>query len=168
MPQAYAYTKNSHCSYCGSQFPTGLSWPRRCPTCSNLTYLNPLPVAVVLLPVDAGLLLVRRTNAPQAGELAFPGGFIGMRETWQEAGARELREETGITLAATDLRLFDTRSAPDGTLLVFGLAPHQQTADLPPFVPTNETSEAVLMPGPGPLAFSTHTEAADRWWQENK
>ena len=166
MSQALAYAKNSHCSYCGSLFPDALSWPRRCPTCGNVTYLNPLPVAVVLLPVDAGLLLVRRTNAPQIGELALPGGFINVGETWQEGGARELREETGITLSPADLRLFDTRSASDGTLLVFGLAPHHRAADLPPFTPTDETSENVLMSGPDSLAFSTHTETANRWWQE--
>ena len=167
MSQNTALAKNSHCSYCGSRFPDALPWPRRCPTCGNVTYLNPLPVSVVLLPVDEGLLLVRRTNAPQIGELALPGGFINVGETWQEAGARELREETGITLAPTDLNLFDTRSAPDGTLLVFGLAPHRRAADLPPFIPTNETSETTIMPGPGPLAFSTHTEVATCWWQQD-
>ena len=105
-------------------------------------------MSVVLLPVGDGLLLVRRTNEPGRGKLGLPGGFIELGETWQEAGARELGEETGIRIDASGLRLFDTVSAPDGTLLVFGLAPPMAEADLPPFVPTNETSEIVIGRGP--------------------
>ncbi len=160
------FVKNSHCSYCGSAFPVGLAWPRRCPACHHVTYRNPLPVSVVLLPVDDGLLLIRRTQEPQAGKWALPGGFIEAGETWQEAGARELGEETGITIEAGGLRLFDARSAPDGMLLVFGLAPPQSSQDLPPFVPSVETSEMTVTRGPLELAFSTHTEVAARYWKE--
>lgn len=160
------FVKNSHCSYCGGAFPVGLPWPRRCPHCRSVTYRNPLPVSVVLLPVDDGLLLIRRAQEPQSGELALPGGFIEVGETWQEAGAREVREETGITVDAGGIRLFDARSAPDGTLLVFGLAPPQSSQDLPPFVPSAETSEMTVAREPLELAFSTHTEVAARYWKE--
>lgn len=158
--------KNSHCSYCGAAFPVALPWPRRCPHCRNVTYQNPLPVSVVLLPVDDGLLLIRRTQEPQAGKLALPGGFVEVGETWQEAGAREVGEETGITIDAGGIRLFDARSAPDGTLLVFGLAPPLPSQNLPPFVPSKETSEMTVAHGPLELAFPTHTEAAARFWKE--
>lgn len=158
--------KNSHCSYCGTVFPAGLPWPRRCPHCRSVTYRNPLPVSVVLVPVDDGLLLIRRTQEPQAGELALPGGFIEVGETWQEAGAREVGEETGIRIEADGIRLFDVRSAPDGTLLVFGLAPPLPSQGLPPFVPSAETSEITVARGPLELAFSTHTEVAARYWKE--
>jgi ADP-ribose pyrophosphatase YjhB (NUDIX family) len=158
--------KNSHCSYCGSLFPADLPWPRLCPTCGSTTYRNPLPVSVVLVPIDDCLLLVRRTNEPCVGQLALPGGFIEVGESWQQAGAREVWEETGIRIETDGLRLFDTRSAPDGTVLIFGLALPLSAATLPAFVPTNETSETVFAPGPVPLAFSTHTEVAERFWAE--
>ncbi len=160
------YVKDSHCGFCGEAFPSDLPWPRRCPRCGNVSYRNPLPVAVVLLPVDNGLLLIRRTVAPQIGKLALPGGFINAGESWQEAGARELREETGVRLDASDVDLFDARSAPDGTLLVFGVAPRRERTDLPPFVPNDETSEWVIAVGPLELAFSTHTEVVTRYWKE--
>ena len=158
--------KDSYCSYCGCHFPDGLPWPRLCPECRNFTYRNPLPVAVVLLPVGDGLLLVRRTNEPGRGKLGLPGGFIEWGESWRAAGAREVDEETGIRIEAGGLRLFDAVSAPDGTLLVFGLAPPTTEADLPPFVETNETSEIVIGREPLALAFSTHTEMMERYFEE--
>src|SRR5690242_3203089 len=90
------YKKNSHCSYCGERFNETQAWPKRCWKCGNRSYLNPTPVSVVLLPVEDGVLAVRRTILPQQGMLALPGGFVDLKETWQEAGAREVQEETGL------------------------------------------------------------------------
>ena len=165
MPKSFQ--KNMHCSYCGTAFPSNAPWPRRCVHCGNVTYSNPLPVSVVLLPIDDnGLLLVRRTQEPQAGKWGLPGGFVETGETWQEAGAREMREETGFTIDPAGIRLFDTLSAPDGTLLVFGLAPAQPSQILPKFTASNETSEAMIARKPMELAFSTHTQTAARFWEE--
>lgn len=166
MP-AGTYKKNSHCSYCGTSFAVGASYPRRCAQCGNTTYSNPLPVSVVLLPIEgAGLLLVKRVQEPAAGKWGLPGGFIETGETWQEAGAREVFEETGFTVDPATITLFDTRSAPDGTLLVFGLAPSQPSAILPRFQASPETSAVTVAAGPRELAFPTHTETANRYWKE--
>lgn len=153
------YQKNSHCSFCGQAFAENQPWPRRCPRCGNSTYQNPLPVAVLLLPVDGGLLTVRRTIPPKIGELALPGGFIGLGETWQEAAARELLEETGITVDPGQIANFGARSAAEGMLLVFGIAPERALADLPAFVPSAEADELVILRAPQELAFPLHTEA---------
>lgn len=161
--------KNSHCSYCGEPFADADGpWPRQCSRCDNRSYLNPLPVSVVLLPVGGdGLLLIRRAIPPREGMLALPGGFIGVGESWQEAGAREVREETGIVIDPAQIRLFDARSAPDGTVLIFGIAePGLFEAHLPAFVPNHETSEMVIARGPVELAFPLHTETAERFWRE--
>lgn len=161
------YHKNSHCSYCGTAFAADAPFPRRCAHCGNTTYSNPLPVSVVLLPIEpGGLLLVKRVQEPAAGKWALPGGFIETGETWQEAGAREVFEETGFTVDPGTIRLFDMRSAPDNTLLVFGLAPAQPSALLPNFKPSSETSAVLTAEGPRELAFSTHTETANRYWKE--
>ena len=46
---------------------------------------------------DPELLLIRRRNHPCIGQWAMPGGFVNMDESLEEAAARELEEETGIT-----------------------------------------------------------------------
>jgi ADP-ribose pyrophosphatase YjhB (NUDIX family) len=150
--------RNSHCGWCGHEYEGDPPWPRRCSACGHTSYLNPLPVAVILVPVDRGVLAIRRTVAPEVGMLALPGGYINLGETWQEAGAREVWEETGLRLDPAEIRDFAVLTA-DGYLLVFGLAASRTAADLPPFTPTNETSERVVLPGPADLAFSLHTQA---------
>jgi ADP-ribose pyrophosphatase YjhB (NUDIX family) len=151
--------KNAHCSYCGAAFADGQPWPRTCPNCASVSYVNPLPVAVALLPVEDGLLLVRRDIEPARGQLALPGGFIDVGETWQEACARELHEETAVVIDPRDVRLFQALSVtPHGFLLVFGLGPTWRDADLPPFEPTDETSERIVLRQPIELAFPFHTQ----------
>ena len=159
MPQPH-----SHCSFCGSAYTPDLPWPRLCADCGNTAYRNPLPVSVVLLPVDHGLLTVRRAIEPRIGQLALPGGFINIGESWQAAGAREVLEETGISIDPATISDFWTRSAPDGTVLVFGLARGLSGADLPTFVANEETAELVIVRAPTPLAFPLHTDAAAAWF----
>ncbi len=44
------------------------------------------------------VLLIRRKNPPFQNAWAFPGGFVDMDETLEEAVVRELQEETAILL----------------------------------------------------------------------
>jgi len=66
------------------------------------TYDFPRPAATVdclafhYKSPDLNILLIRRRNEPFAGRWAFPGGFMEMDETPEEAAIRELREETGV------------------------------------------------------------------------
>lgn len=43
------------------------------------------------------LLLIRRRNHPCIRQWAIPGGFVNMDESLEEAAARELEEETGLS-----------------------------------------------------------------------
>src|SRR5215475_5134912 len=119
--------QHDHCSYCGARYPDREPWPRTCVSCGETTWSNPLPVAVVLLPVSysdgrTGVVLVRRDIEPYRGELALPGGFIETGESWREGAIRELREETGLQAEPDEVQLFDVHSSFNGfTLLVFGV-----------------------------------------------
>ena len=163
MPDRFA-----HCTFCGARFTPGQPWPRRRAACGEVSYLSPSPVAVAVQPVDGGLLVVRRADPPAADSLALPGGYIERDETWQAAAARELREETGLRSDPSSVRLYDTVSAPDGTLLVFGLFPPAKLDDLPPSTPDDESHGWQVLRAPTPLGFTLHTAVATRWFATDR
>lgn len=161
------YLQDSHCSYCGHPFPTQAGWPRRCLTCGNASYKNPLPVVVVLLPMGSSLVVIRRGIEPSRGTLTLPGGYLDCGETWQQGGSRELLEETGIAVPPEKIQLFEVMNGLDDTLVVFGLAEPQPRELLKPFR-SDETEEVTLIEGPVELGFPNHTEIVARYYRRRK
>ena len=150
-------TKNSHCSYCGHKF-TEAAWPRTCANCKNISFINPLPVVALVVPVGDGVLTVRRGEEPGMGQLALPGGYLDVGETWQAGAARELKEETGVIVDPRSiwLRSVET-SLRHNSLLIFCTAPAVEDY-LKNFQPNHEVLELVVVSEPQELAFPTHTE----------
>lgn len=155
--------QNSYCSYCGERYAASAPWPRRCQTCGNTNYLNPLPVVVVLLPLGDGLLVIRRNIEPQKGTLTLPGGYLDLGETWQQGACRELLEETGIAVRSEEIELYDVQNGLDQTLVIFGLAQPQSIELFQPFT-SDETQELVLIREPIELGFSMHTTVVRRFF----
>jgi len=145
----------------------GGCWPRRCSNCGSKSYLNPLPVAVVLLPIGKGILLIRRGTEPALGTLTLPGGYIDAGETWQEAAARELGEETGIKIPADDISLYDVMNGLDDTLVIIGVAPLQERQLFRQFR-SAETLELALIEEPMDLGFPMHTRVVERYFRERR
>jgi 8-oxo-dGTP diphosphatase len=57
----------------------------------------------------AKLLLIKRKREPYKGRWAIPGGFIEMDEELEDAAARELAEETGLTgVSLEQMRTYGT------------------------------------------------------------
>jgi ADP-ribose pyrophosphatase YjhB (NUDIX family) len=168
LPQGGAMPKkNSHCSFCGTRLSATAPWPRTCRACGSRTYLNPLPVVVVLLPVNDGLVVIRRNIEPQKGTLTLPGGYIDLGETWQEGARRELREETGIDIAGSEVSLYDVQNGLDDTLVIFGLAEKHPASALKPFT-SEETQEVLLIDRPVELGFVMHTRVVTRYFAERR
>jgi ADP-ribose pyrophosphatase YjhB (NUDIX family) len=166
--------RDSFCSYCGTGFAPPLAYPRTCAGCKTTIWANPIPVSVVLQPVvkdgKTGLLVIRRGIDPGNGKLALVGGFLEEHETWAVGGARELFEETGVTIDAKGLEPFwftSTEPRPNRVLL-FSTAKPLEASALAPFAPNHETLERGLVFGPRGIgdvyAFPLHAEATRRFF----
>jgi ADP-ribose pyrophosphatase YjhB (NUDIX family) len=158
--------KNDFCSYCGTASPQNQPFPKTCLNCKEVTYINPIPVAVGLVPIKKGLLAVRRNIEPGKGKLALPGGFIDYGESWQQAVAREIFEETGLQLNPEDFSLFNVFSPEDGRLiLIFGKYKFK-LEQLPDFIPNSETMELAIVTENAELVFPLHQLVLKMYFQK--
>ncbi|HWU10549.1 MAG TPA: NUDIX hydrolase [Streptomyces sp.] len=104
---------------------------------------------VVLLAAGHVLLIQRRWD-PHAGSWALPGGHVDAGEASLQAAVRELKEETGITVTADELRQVGAFDAP-------GRDPRGR------YVTVAYTATLPELTAPTPL-----DDAADaRWWPIN-
>jgi len=87
------------CPRCGR--PAEVTFPRllSCPDCGFREYYNPEPVAAVI-PFDAHgrVILLRRGFEPSAGRWTFPGGFVDLGESVEDAARRETDEELAMAI----------------------------------------------------------------------
>jgi 8-oxo-dGTP diphosphatase len=74
-------------------------------------------VGAVIKDAQGRLLLIKRGHAPGAGLWSLPGGRIEPGETDTQALLREIREETGLVIAAGPLVGSVRRPGPDGDVL---------------------------------------------------
>lgn len=119
-------------------------------------YDNPPTVAVLLVETKSGLVVIRRGLKDGFGKLALPGGFHVKGETWQEAAAREVLEETGLALDPSKIVIRDLVTVGGGAInLAFG----QYTEIADDFDPKfdSEVLDVAWINSPAEAAFSTHT-----------
>jgi ADP-ribose pyrophosphatase YjhB (NUDIX family) len=107
-----------------------------CATCGFVAYFNPKPVAAAI-PRDKAtgrILLLRRGFDPGKGLWTFPGGFVDLGESVEDAARRETREELGIDVALTGLVGVYSRAEDRVVLVVFAATTTQAptaTAEAP-------------------------------------
>ena len=123
----------------------------------TLHYNNTPTVVVVLVPLLGGLLMIRRALPGEGqGKPALPGGYRMLGQTWQEAGAREVLEETGVVIAPEVLRVVTVETTPDRRQnLLFCQSPPVEHEG--PFVHDSEVSEVLVVHEPVETAFPLHT-----------
>jgi len=75
---------------------------------------QPLVGIGAIVIADGRVALIKRGKAPLLGEWSIPGGMLELGETLRQGAEREAREETGLTVHATELLGVFERIVPDG------------------------------------------------------
>ena len=108
------------CPRCGNE--ADVAYPRSisCPHCGYGAYYNPKPVAAAI-PVtpDGKLILLKRGFEPGKDLWTFPGGFVDLGETVEDAARREAREEIEADVELTTLVGVYSRAEERVVLIVF-------------------------------------------------
>jgi ADP-ribose pyrophosphatase YjhB (NUDIX family) len=146
------------CPRCGS--PPEIRFPRslHCPHCGYALFFNPKPVACAIpREPDGRVWLLRRGFDPSAGLWTFPGGFLDLGESVEDAARREAREELEIDIELTGLVGVYSRPQDRVVLIVFDAVPRGEPQ------PTEEAPEVrAFAPGELPwdeLAFWSTEQA---------
>lgn len=151
------------CKMCGAAH-TDTAFPLTCQSCKHMTWKNPFPVAVLLVPVTdgerTGILIGKRGIQPAKHEWGLPGGFIDPTDkTVEGAACRELYEETGFKIKPSRTYLFYSYSNGDHLLVFTKSLDFLHVDDLVNFKPCYECPEIGVAWEPQQLCFESHTLA---------
>jgi 8-oxo-dGTP diphosphatase len=127
---------------------------------------NPKPVTATLVPMNGGLVLVKRKFEPYVDDWCLPGGFIEGYEHPEESAMREVLEETGLKIEID--RLLGAHSPGRGinVIILFYLAkvasgqliPGDDASDVGAF------SKEQLPPN---IAFELHRNLIKKFFSSN-
>lgn len=123
-------------------------------------YKNPTPVSIGIIPAPTPghIVLIERSD----GGFALPGGYVDAMEDASFAVNREVFEETGLKLDASQWQLFFSTTTPDNKLLLFSYYP--LPAAVPDcFLPNEEVVRVFSASWSMPLRFPLHSEAVRKW-----
>jgi ADP-ribose pyrophosphatase YjhB (NUDIX family) len=117
MPEGIHY-----CVRCGGPVQLEIRFGAQrpvCPQCGWIYFADPKVAAAVLVEQDGQVLLVQRSNDPQAGLWSLPAGFVDAWEDPARAAERECLEETGLVVKVTNLLdVIAGREHPQGADMV--------------------------------------------------
>ncbi|MGC2692939.1 MAG: NUDIX hydrolase, partial [Desulfobaccales bacterium] len=108
-----------------------------CPQCGFIFYLDPKVVVIGVVPKDGGLVLVRQDRACRSDSWVLPGGFVDLGEPLEGAVAREVLEETHLSVRV--IRLLQAYSYPGAQKVVLAYLTEYLSGEL---APGDETLEA--------------------------
>ncbi len=93
-----------------------------CVECGFVAWLNPRVAAGAIFTHEGGIVLLRRSIAPSRGLWVFPGGFVDLGETTQEAAMREALEAVRVRIGLTGI--LDAYSSPRSDVVSVVYAGH--------------------------------------------
>lgn len=106
-----------------------VDYPRSlaCRQCGYKEFFNPKPVAAAVVRDAADrVLLLRRAFEPGRGLWTFPGGFVDLGESVEEAAVRETREELEVDIELGRLVGVYSRADDRVALVVFAATTTQE------------------------------------------
>jgi ADP-ribose pyrophosphatase YjhB (NUDIX family) len=74
-----------------------------CLACGFVFYIDPKLAVIALVPLNEGLVMVRRGIEPGYGLWVVPGGFVDVGEKVEEAVVRETLEESNLVVRVKSL-----------------------------------------------------------------
>ncbi len=154
------------CPICGHKLvwkTEGGRQRRACENCGYIHYVNPVPAVGILIEMDGGVVLIRRSNPPHKDEWTLPSGYIEADESAEEGAIREAEEETGLKvkiLGLASVNSFPEGPPSSGIMIFFRAVPIGGTLQA-----GDDASEArVFQPEEIPLLpFRTHREMIAQW-----
>lgn len=134
-----------------------------CLACEFVHWDNPKPVTATLVPIDSGLVLVRRKFEPFIDDWCLPGGFIEAMEAPEESAIREVEEETGLKVQID--RLLGAFSPGRGiNVIILAYLAGNVEGEM---VPGDDASEVQCFKSdelPNNIAFELHRKMIKNWF----
>lgn len=119
-----------HCSVCGRPLEAADGgWKRACPNCGAEHFPRTDPVVIMLAANGDRCLLGRQARFPK-GMWSALAGFLEPGEAIEEACARELKEEAGLTAAS--VRYHSSQPWPYPSSLMIGLIAEVEETEATP------------------------------------
>jgi len=163
MPGMQEVATYKFCPQCGGRLEKRLikpMEPRRlvCTVCGFIFYLDPKLSVIAVIPMNEGVVMVRRAINPGYGLWVVPGGFVDLGEVLEDALVRETQEETLLTVRP--IRLLNIYSYPDHRTVIAAYVTEYVSGELAAGDETLEARVFGLKEIPWPqIAFSSTQEA---------
>ncbi len=160
------------CPLCGGRLEKRLikpGEPRRlmCTACGFIFYLDPKLSVIAVIPMNNGVVMVRRAIDPGYGLWVVPGGFVDRGELVEEAVMRETQEETCLTVRP--LKLLNIYSYPNQPTVVAAYIMEYISGELTAADEALEARVFGLHEIPWPqIAFPSTKEALREYIERNK
>ncbi len=137
-----------------------------CVECEFVHWDNPRPVTATLVPMNGGIVLVKRKFPPYVNDWCLPGGFIEALESPEESARREVEEETGLKIKID--RLLGAYSPGKGVNVIILLyLAGSATGKLQAGDDASEVGCFAREHIPSNVAFALHRQAIYDWLENN-